>query len=316
MRYAQTFGLGEHTEVLTLGEGGTPLLRAEGFGHEIFLKLESRNPSGSFKDRASALLLAEMKARRIESAVEDSSGNAGASFAAYAARAGIEAKVFSPESAAGPKLEQIEAYGAELNRVPGPRSASAEAVLQAVEGGAAYASHAYLPFGLPGLATIAYEIYEQLGQAPGSVIAPVGHGSLLLGIAMGFEALKTAGKIERVPHMVAVQASACAPLWVVASMGPSGLGMVTEGETLAEGVRVRTPLRGDALLQRLQPGQGQIRIVEEEAILPGRNALAQMGFYVEATSAIVWDALRQVAGEIPEPIALILSGSGLKTFNA
>ena len=110
-------------------------------------------------------------------ALEDSSGNAGASFAAYAARAGVRAKVFIPDAAAGPKRKQIEAYGAEVIRIPGLRSNAAEAALNAAAGGEVYASHAYLPFGLSGYATIAYEIFRQLGQAPGSVIAPVGQGN-------------------------------------------------------------------------------------------------------------------------------------------
>ena len=315
-RYAASFGLDLEALPVTLGEGATPLVKARAFDKDVYFKLEFLNPSGSFKDRATAPLITEIKSRGIERAVEDSSGNAGASFAAYAARASMEAKVFVPESASGPKLEQIRAYGAHLEAVPGPRSAAAEAVLQATENGTAYASHAYLPFGLPGLATIAYEIYVELGEAPSTLLSPTGHGSLLLGAAMGFEALRAAGKIEKLPYLVAAQAAACAPLWVMANLGPSGLGAVQEGETLAEGVGVRNPLRGDELLARLQPGAGQIRIVEEDRILLARNALAALGFYVETTSAIVWDALQQVVGEIPEPIVVILTGSGLKNSSA
>ena len=102
------------------------------------------------------------------------SGNAGASFAAYAARAGINARVYVPDSASGPKRKQIEAYGAELVPVPDPRSKASQAVSQAAESGMVYASHAYLPFNLPGYATCAYEIYEQLGRGPGAIIVPAG----------------------------------------------------------------------------------------------------------------------------------------------
>ncbi len=125
-----------------------------------------------------------------KSAVEDSSGNAGASFAAYAARGGIKARVFIPESASGPKRRQIETYGAELIPVSGPRSAAAEAVEREAQAGEVYASHAYLPFGMAGIATIAYEIFEQLGRAPGTVIAPAGHASLVLGYSARFQSTK------------------------------------------------------------------------------------------------------------------------------
>lgn len=311
-RYENSFGLSPDTEKVSLGEGDTPLVRSDLFGKEIYFKLEYQNPTGSFKDRGSAALVSEMKSRGVVRAVDDSSGNAGASFAAYAARAGIEAKVLVPENTSGPKRAQIEAYGAEIEEAPGPRSAAADRISEVIQEGVAYASHAFLPFGLAGLATIAYEIFDELGQAPGTVVAPAGHGSLLLGIALGFEALKAAGKIEQLPKLVAVQASACAPLWVVTNIGPSGLGAVQEGPTLAEGVRVRIPIRGDELILKLRDGKGHIHIVEEDRILPGRNALAKLGFYVEPTSAIVWDTLEQMQGEISEPVVVILTGSGLK----
>lgn len=310
--YQHSFGLSTLDHPISLGEGGTPLISSLVNGKEIHFKLEYQNPTGSYKDRASTLLLSELKSRGISSAMDDSSGNAGASFAAYAARAGIEASVFMPESAAGPKVAQAQAYGANIQKTAGPRSSASQAALSAAEQGAHYASHAYQPFGLAGIATIAYEIVEQLGQVPGMLIAPAGHGSLLLGISMGFDALIAAEHIDTIPKLIAVQASACAPLWAVASMGASGLGIVTEGETLAEGVRVLSPLRGDELMRAIQNSQGDILIVDEGKIISGRNALARMGFYVEPTSAIVWDAIHQLADNLLEPVVVILTGSGLK----
>ena len=173
--------------VLSLGEGNTPLISATAFGRDVYFKCEYANPSGSFKDRGSATLSPSCYSRGVSEAIEDSSGNAGASFAAYAARAGIKARVYVPEDASGPKRKQIEFYGAELVAVPGPRSNAAEAARRAAEGGMVYASHAYLPFNLPGYATCAYEIVEQLGQAPGAVILPAGQGGLLLGMGRGFQ---------------------------------------------------------------------------------------------------------------------------------
>ncbi|MEX2160310.1 MAG: pyridoxal-phosphate dependent enzyme [Anaerolineales bacterium] len=299
---------------MSLGEGNTPLVEGRGFGKKLAFKLEFANPTGSFKDRGTAPLAALLKARGVDEAVEDSSGNAGASFAAYAARAGIRARVFVPESASGPKRAQIEAYGAKLMPIAGPRSEAAAAVRKAADVGAVYASHAYLPFGLPGIATIAYELVEQLGQTPGAVLAPVGHGSLLLGMAKGFEALRAAGIIANHPVLVGVQARACAPLWALSTQGAAGLAWVIEGKTLAEGVRVLHPLRGDELMAAVEASGGRFLAVEEEKILPARDALAKAGLFVEPTSAIVWAALEQIAEDLPEPIALILSGSGLKAL--
>lgn len=313
-RHRVSFGLPEGAPAISLGEGNTPLIHGSGFGKQLAFKLEFLNPTGSFKDRGSAPLLSLLTARGVQEAIEDSSGNAGASFAAYAARAGVRARVFVPEYASGPKRAQIAAYGAELVAVPGPRSEAANAVLRAAESGAVYASHALLPFGLPGIATIAFELYEQLGGAPGAVVAPAGHGSLLLGIALGFDALKEAGLIARMPVLIGVQARACAPLWALSTQGAAGLAWVTEGETLAEGVRVRQPVRGDELLRAVEASGGTVLAVEEEQIAPARDALARAGLFVEPTSAIVWAGLAQMqATQLPEPIALILSGSGLKS---
>jgi threonine synthase len=285
-------------------------------GREIAFKLEYLNPTGSFKDRGSAVLLSFLSSRGITSAVEDSSGNAGASFAAYAACSGLEARVFIPDSASGPKRVQIEAYGADVVRIMGPRSNAAAAVRRAVEqsnaANIAYASHANLPQALPGYATLAYELVEQIGTSPGTLIVPAGQGNLLLAVGRGFEALRQAGVITQLPKLIGVQARACAPLWAVFNYGMAGMGWVTEGQTLAEGVRIKHPLRGDAVLQVVVNSGGFFVAVDEENILPGRDQLAKQGLYVEPTSAIVWNALEQVDGQAPDPIAVVLTGSGLK----
>lgn len=313
-RYRHALGLPAAAPVLTLGEGSTPLVWWKAFGQQVAFKLEFCNPTGSFKDRGAAPLVSFLRSRGVTAAVEDSSGNAGAAFAAYAAAAGLRARVFVPASASGPKRAQIAAYGAEIVSVPGLRSHAAEAVQQAAAQGAVYASHASMPQGILGYATIAYELYEQLGQAPGTVIAPVGQGGLLLGLGRGFAALQQAGLIAKFPKLVGVQAAACAPLWSASVYGPLGLQMIAEGETLAEGVRVRHPLRGDALLHLAAATKGQFVAVDEEKILPGRDQLAHRGLFVEPTSAIVWDGLAQVIDQSPQPVVAILTGSGLKSI--
>ena len=235
-QYRHSFSLPDSAPLVSLGEGNTPLVWEDYHGRKIGLKLESLNPTGSYKDRGSAVLASQLLARGVEQAVEDSSGNAGASFAAYAAQAHIRARIFVPEAAAGPKRTQIEMYGADLVRVPGPRSEAAKAVLAQAEAGMAYASHAYLPFGLPGIATIAYEIWSSLGwMAPGSIIAPVGHGGLLLGIVRGFAALARSGLIAQPPYYLGVQAAACDPVVRAFKYGLAAMGTAGEGATLAEG---------------------------------------------------------------------------------
>ena len=306
-RYRETFGLPGTAPLLTLGEGNTPLVPVEVYGTDLFLKLESSNPTGSYKDRLAAVLVSALAASGVQSAVEDSSGNAGAAFAAYSARAGIHAQVFVPESASGPKRAQIERYGATVVPVPGPRQAAADAVMQSVQKGSVYASHALLPQGLAGVATIAYEMVAELGSAPGAVLAPVGHGGLLYGIILGFKAMLQAREIGKLPHFVGVQARQNAPLWSAAQ----GREFIP-GFTVAEGIAVRQPARMRELIDLQRSGRIQFAAVDEEQITTGWKSLASLGFYAEPTSAVIWDAYLQTYQTLTPPVVAVISGHGLK----
>ena len=312
-RFKSSFPIPPSAELISLGEGNTPLVHERFNDRDLYFKLEGCNPTGSFKDRGSAVLVSSLAAAGVKIAIEDSSGNAGASFAAYAARAGIQARIFVPDYASGPKRAQMEAYGAEVVRILGPRSAVTEAALRAVEEGVVYASHANLPHGLAGMATLAYELYEAFDDLPEAIVVPVGQGTLLLGLSRGFRALREASMIERLPKLVGVQAMACAPLWAVFASGAVGLGWVSEGVTQAEGIRILHPLRGDAVLQAIEESGGWVEAVEEEAISAARNALGARGLYVEPTSAVVWAALEPVLSNTSGSIAFVLTGSGLKS---
>lgn len=309
--YRNSFGIFDE-QTISLGEGRTPLIWAEVFGRQVAFKCEYLNPTGSFKDRGTTTMISILKIRGVTEAVEDSSGNAGASFAAYAARAGIKASIFVPESASGPKRQQIAAYGAKVVPVHGSRSQAAEAVRNVGDAGIPYASHAYLPFNIPGYATLAYELYEIFNSAPAAIILPAGQGGLLLGIGRGFQALMQGGLVHNIPKLIAVQASACAPLSALATLGPVSLNRIGETPTLAEGVRVRYPLRGDAVVQMVKQSDGQFVSVDEAYILLGRDQLAQRGFYVEPTSALVWHALKEALVDLDDPVVVILTGSGYK----
>jgi threonine synthase len=309
-RYAAAIGL-SHRDV-SLGEGHTPLLAANAFGRRVFLKCEHRNPTGSFKDRGTAALIAFLLDRGVREAIEDSSGNAGASFAAYSARAGIGAQVYLPETASGPKRAQIEKYGAKVVPVPGMRSNATDAARMAADGGATYASHAFLPHNLAGYATCAFEVAEELGTGPSAVLMPAGEGGFLLGMGRGFKALVDAEIIPAAPKLVGVQAATCAPLVAAFENGARGNHTVTEGDTAAEGVRVRMPVRLEAVLRMVRESGGQMVAVEEQFIEPGRVALAHQGFYVEPTSALVWRALEETLPALPDPVVVVLTGSGYK----
>ena len=319
-RYRHTFPLQSNAAPVSLGEGSTPLIVSQiddsvsGL-REVFFKLEYLNPTGSHKDRGTTILVSALRAGGVTEFLEDSSGNAGASCAAYAARAEMLARVFVPNHASGGKIAQIEAFGAEVVRIAGPRSNASTAVEQAAVDGVIYASHVFNPLGLAGIATMSYEIVEQLDTSPGTVILPVGNGVLLLGIYHGFLALLNSGIIKNMPHLVGVQAEACAPLWARFNSGLKGTGSVNEGQTVAEGIRIVSPPRGDLVLAAVRDTDGSLISVNEAQIMSGWQQLAKRGLHVEPTSAVVWAALQYVwSVDVPGPVVAILTGSGLKSI--
>ena len=165
-------------------------------------------------------------------------------------------------------------------------------------------------------ATIAYELWEALGCAPGTIIAPVGHGGLLRGIVMGFKGLIHAGLIPTLPYYIGVQAAACAPMVAAFEHGLGAIKEIQEGQTIAEGVRVRNPSQAKALLRDIPKENGEFLAIPEDLILPACKHLASRGFYVEPTSALTWCALEQTIDQIQDPIIMIMTGSGLKYYPA
>src|SRR5512135_536513 len=183
-RYREALPVEQDANIVTLGEGFTPLTQVNFSGQMVWVKQDQLFPTGSYKDRGAAVLVSKMKELGVDYCVEDSSGNAGCAVAAYCARAGIACEIYVPAETAQAKLAQIQLYGARLVRVPGSREDTARAVMAAAENHY-YASHSWNPFFFHGTKTFAYEVCEQLGwRVPDVIILPVGNGTLLLGAAL------------------------------------------------------------------------------------------------------------------------------------
>jgi threonine synthase len=296
-----------------MGEGQTPLLTLDPHRPRILAKLDFLMPTLSFKDRGAAVLVTLAGALGAGQLIADSSGNAGAAIAAYAARARIRCRVYVPDATAGQKLAQLTAHGAEVVTVGGSRADAASAAMQAVqESDAFYASHAWHPAFFEGTKTFAYEAWEQLGRrAPDEVILPVGNGTLLLGAALGFADLHKAGLIDSMPRLVAVQASACNPVERAWRSGAPTPAAVECRPTSAEGIAIEAPVRGRQVLAAVRATGGRVIAVGEDAIVDAQAGLAARGLYVEPTAAAVY------AGLLAEPpadhlVLLPLCGAGLK----
>jgi threonine synthase len=302
---------------IRLGEVVTPMVYVDRF--HVHLKLDYMLPTSSYKDRGSAVLLSRVHHSGVQSVVEDSSGNAGASIAAYSAAAGIKCRVFVPSTNSPHKLAQIVAYGAELIAVEGSRSDVAESAMRAAER-TFYASHVWQPQFIAGVATAGFEIWEQMGgYAPEAIIVPCGYGSIVLGLIRAFEALKSAGAIAVLPRIFAVQTeafSSVADAWADGLEDPEPVQRAEE--SLAEGIACKLPLRGREVLRALRASRGAAVKVSDAAIQRAWLDLAGAGFYVEPTSATVLAGLRaleELGTVVPahSNVVLVLTGSGLKT---
>jgi threonine synthase len=317
-RYGAVLPVGSEATV-SLGETMTPLVEAQVDGVAVRFKLDFLLPTGSYKDRGAAVLISALNTLGVRHAVEDSSGNAAAAIAAYAARAGIVCTVFAPAAASAGKLVQAAAYGARVERVEGSRDDVADAAIAAAAADATstYASHNWHPFFVEGVKTWALEVWEQLGyRAPDNVVVPVGSGSMLLGAHLAFSQLRDGEEIARLPRLFASQPAACAPLHAAFSAGADDVTPVERRPTLAEGASIARPVRGRELLLALRESDGGTVAVEEDEIASGLRDLGRQGLYVEPTSAVAVAGVRRLLArkEIrPTDVTVVmLTGSGLK----
>ena len=299
----------------SLGEGMTPLARVELEAGSFHAKLEHLNPSGSFKDRGTAVMLNCLAAHGAREVIDNSSGNAGSSLAAYAGAAGLSATVFVPAATAvASKKRLIRRFGGAIIE-----SHDYLTDVYAAAETATYASHAWNPWFVLGQQTAAWEIWEQLGRrAPVAVATPVGHGGLFLGCYRGFKALLEAGMIDKLPRMIAVQSAGVDPVvrgWEAGSKRPAS---IRPGFSVADGILVDQPVRGRQILSAIYKTDGFALRVDNEAILDAQRAMHRAGHIIEATSATPVAALPQIRGRIGTAAELViaLTGSGLKDLGA
>lgn len=307
---------------VTLGEGYTPLVDADRSagqtGSEAWnaeFKLEYVFPTGSFKDRGATTTLSRAAELGVERVVEDSSGNAGAAIATYAARAGIEAAIYVPAAVKASKVNAIERAGADVVRVEGTRSDVTDACIERVKAGEGwYASHAWNPAFFAGTATMAYEIAQQRDwNVPDAVVMPLGHGTMFLGAFRGFEALVEAGWTDRVPRLLGAQAAGYAPIVEALHGGEAAAG----DNTVADGIQIRNPVRLDGILEAIDESDGDAIALSAAAVDAELDRLHRAGFYVEPTCAVAPAALREYRErgvvDSDDDVVVPLSGSGLKT---
>lgn len=307
---------------VTLGEGDTPVVLLPKVGQllgseRIYGKLEFLNPTGSFKDRGTATLISVALEHGVKEIVEDSSGNAGASIAAYSARAGIKAHIFAPADAPSSKIRQIKVYGGEAHLIAGPREAATEAAVDFYQkNNLLYASHNLSPYFVEGTKAFAYEVLKQFGDGlPDHIVMPVGNGSLFIGAWKGFQELKAGGHIKDIPTLHCVQAQAVRP--IVDAFEGLEWSIKNVQQTVAGGISVGNPPRLQQVVSIIHATGGQAVAVSESEILRWHGLLsAQEGIYAEPTSAAAFAGVESLIkqGHIKrDEVTLVpITGFGLK----
>jgi threonine synthase len=314
-RYAAALAVSAPPRV-SLGEGWTPLVLREWQGAEIGFKLESQMPTGSFKDRGTAVMINHLLEVGVGPIHEDSSGNAGASIATYAAAAGIPCRIYVPAAAPRGKLVQIAAAGADVRAIPGTRQDVTEAALTAV-GESFYASHNWQPFFIEGTKTLAYELWEQLGfRTPDNILVPTGYGSNILGLERGFDELERNGEITVRPRLFAVQAANCAAFAAAWAAGADRFVPFEARPTVADGIATPHPVRMAEVIGAVRRSKGGVVTVAEDEIIPALAALGRLGLFVEPTAATAGAALTKLLRDgtisATQTTVVVLSGFGLK----
>lgn len=323
LRYKELLGFQKKEKLITLGEGGTPLLKSKKLAKKLkikhlLLKNEAQNPTGSFKDRES--LLAVNKALQFgkKSVSCVSSGNAAASLAAYAARAGLGCFVFMPAKVSKGKVSQCSVHGAKTFLVDGIYEEIFEVYLEAVRGLDTFEScPGHNRFRVEGDKTIAYEICEQLGwRAPEWIIDNVGNGTHLYGMWKGFKELNDLGFINDLPKMVAT--------------GPVGGAPVVDGfkrgevtplesceESIAEGLVGRWSYDAPLALKALKESKGNAEYVSDKEILKAMSLLARLeGIFGEPSGSACIAALPKLVEtgiiDRKDEVVCLITGNGLK----
>ena len=324
-RYRELLPLPLDVEPVSLGEGGTPLLRAERFGRalgveNLWVKDESLNPTQSFKARGMAVAVSMAKYLGANKLAVPSAGNAGGALAAYAARAGIEAHIFMPNDTPRANVIECRETGAHVTLIDGLiTDCGAEIARLKEKEGWFDVSTLKEPYRVEGKKTLGYELAEQLGwELPEVILYPTGGGTGLIGMWKAFDEMEAMGWIgSKRPRMYSVQASGCAPIVRAFVAGAESAAEFQNAHTRASGLRVPKAV-GDFLMLRIlrESGGGAVAVDDEEMIATTREVGAAEGIFVAPEGAACFAALRSLVegGTVgrDEQVVIFNTGSGIK----
>ena len=325
-RYREVLPLPGDVEPVSLGEGGTPLLRAQRFDNDVdlWIKDESLNPTQSFKARGMSVAVSMARYLGATKLAVPTAGNAGGALAAYAARAGLEAHIFMPRDTPRANIVECRELGAHVTLIDGLiTDCAAEIAKQKGKKRWFDMSTLKEPYRVEGKKTLGYELAEELDwKLPDVVLYPTGGGTGLLGMWKAFDEMETLGWIgKKRPRMFAVQAAGCAPIVRASEAGETIAAEFPNAHTIASGLRVPKAI-GDFLILKIlrESSGGAIAVDDEEMIRVAREIGANEGLFICPEGAACFVALRLLrsAGKIAsgERVVVFNTGSGIKYFEA
>lgn len=301
-RYRKVLPIEQDKNIVTLGEGMTPLIPLSNFtGHfgvQLLLKDEAYNPTGSFKARGLSMAISKAKELGVEACVIPTAGNAGGAMSAYCVKAGLKAHVYMPRQTPKTFAKECEFFGATVTYVDGDISDCAAQIKKDALSNCFDVSTLKEPFRIEGKKTMGYEIAEQMEwETPDVVIYPTGGGTGLIGIWKAFEEMQAMGWVKnKMPRMVAVQTTACFPIVKAFREGKShASSFKNPGVTRANGLRVPAAFGDEIILDILYKSNGHAIAVSEEEILQGTIEMAQTeGILLAPEGAAVWIAFKKL----------------------
>jgi threonine synthase len=322
-RYREMLPVAQGEEPVTLGEGATPLLPLALLAKaldcdEAYVKDEAQNPTGSFKARGMSVAVTVAKRLGATSLVAPSAGNAGGALAAYGARAGLPVRVYVPRDTPALLVDEMAGYGADVILIDGLiDDAGRIAAEHARESGAFNVATFREPYRVEGKKTMGYELVEQLGGVPGTIVYPTGGGTGLVAMWKAFEELERIGWIgaERA-MMISVQAEGCAPIVRAFQRGEESAERIKEGSTRMWGLRVPGGIGDRLSLRAIRESRGRaVTVTDEEAGEAMRDLHRREGIDATEEGGATLAALRKLTQEgvtLPAPIVLFNTATSLK----
>ncbi|TSA50838.1 threonine synthase [archaeon] len=327
-RYRELLPVREDADVVSLGEGYTPLIHAACTGarlgmESLFIKDEGLNPTGSFKARGLCMAISRAKELSVREVVIPSAGNAAGAMSAYAARAGMKAHVFMPSDVPLPFRMECTAYGADVHLIDGLiTDCGREAHAKAEKNGWFDVSTLKEPYRVEGKKTMGYELAEQFEWAlPDVVIYPTGGGTGLIGMWKAFAEMRQLGWIDgKLPRMVSVQAEGCAPIPRALAAGEEFAAPWKDAHTVAAGLRVPRAIGDFLILRAIRESSGTAIAVSDDALIASQRAMTtEEGIFAcpegGATLAALEALLDRGAIARDETVVLFNTGTGLKYPN-